>query len=157
MPKRNIPQQFSGDVSVDSCRTHANNRVPVSLETLFLGNRNEVRKLSGLIPRVIAPVGVIETLQDIERLSADVSPRLVVALDSFGEGIRLNLLQHIKTRLNSAAVICLVDSISQQQEIELRSVGLIFLGSRETFINHAWKIVERVSQSSVGFRPESCR
>jgi hypothetical protein len=59
--------------------------------------------------------------------------------------------------MNSAAIICLVDSISQNKEIELRSVGLIFLGSRYAFLAHAKEIIEGASKSPVGFRPSMCR
>jgi hypothetical protein len=97
-----------------------------------------------LIPQELNPVAVLETTREVDRLPDNVSPRLIVTHDSFRGGISLGVLQKIKKKLNAAAMICLVNTISKRREIALRSAGLVFLGSPQIFFSHAREIVGKV-------------
>ena len=144
--KRN---QSTGEIPLFPQRTRKITGKSVSMQTLFLGDKKEVQKLSRSIPQELKPVGILESTWEIDRLPSDVSPRLVVTLDSFSDGISLRLLRKIKKKLSAAAMICLVDSISNEREIELRSAGLVFLGSPQRFLHHASEIVGNVCKSAV--------
>lgn len=126
------------------CRMNEIMDKPEYLQTIILGKKCEVDVLTPLIPQELNPVAVLETTRELDRLPDNVSPRLIVTHDSFRGGISLGVLQKIKKKLNAAAMICLVNTISKRREIALRSAGLVFLGSPQTFSDHAREIVGRV-------------
>jgi hypothetical protein len=127
-----------------ACGTKKIKDAPEHLQTIILGKKTEVDALTSFIPHELNPVGVFETIPEIDRLPDDVSPRLIVTHDSFRGGINLRVLQKIKKKLNAAPMICLVNTISKRREIALRSAGLVFLGSPQIFFSHAREIVGKV-------------
>lgn len=126
----------------------------IGLQTIVLGKKHEIQWLSRFLPHELGPVSLLETTREIDRLPVAASPRLIVAIDSFPGGINLSLLQKIKSKLNAAAMICLVSNISEEMEIELRSAGLVFLGSHQSFLSHAEEIIGNVCKSPVSQRLE---
>jgi len=84
------------------------------------------------------------------------SPQLVVVTDDFPGGASPQLLAHIKRELNPAAMICLADDISAELEIELRSIGLVFLGGYQDFFDRANSIF-RFFQKEFRNNPETIK
>ena len=56
-------------------------------QTIILGKKHEVQGLSRFIPPDLNPVCQLESMREIERLPSGMSPRLIVAIDSFPGGI----------------------------------------------------------------------
>jgi hypothetical protein len=127
---------------------------PMGLQTIVLGKKHEIQWLSRFLPKELGPVSLLETTREIDRLPVAASPRLIVAIDSFPGGINLSLLQKIKMKLNAVAMICLVSNISEEMEIELRSAGLVFLGSHQSFLSHAEEIIGNACKCPVSPRME---
>jgi hypothetical protein len=141
MLERSYGNQLTAQKPSSPCRTEKIMDDPEYLQTIILGKKCEVDALTPFIPQELNPVCVLETTLEIDQLSDDISPRLIVTHDSFRGGINLRVLQKIKKKLNAAPMICLVNTISRRREIELRSAGLVFLGSPRIFLSHAREIV----------------
>lgn len=120
----------------------------MNLRTVFLGKKNDVGKIKQFIPKALSPVYLFETTREIDNFPVCATPRLAVILDSFPGGINLSLIQKVKTRLNAGAIICLMNTISREAEIELRSAGLVFLGTPRTFSKFAEQIIESICSDS---------
>ena len=108
---------------------------------VILGKRNRIQPLIKVVSQAFDSIRLMESLENIKRPSAWLSPQLVVVTDSLPGGISLRLLEQVKKILTPAAMICLTRRISSDREIELRSVGLIFLGNEKTFIDCADAII----------------
>lgn len=61
---------------------------------------------------------------------------VIIVTDSIKSTLNKNLLYELRTLFPKAKVICLVDQITQQIEMHLRSFSLVFLGSYDYFGKH---------------------
>ena len=101
-------------------------------------------RTQGLVQAVSAgfdSIRLIESKDELVRPSIWMSPQLVLVTDDFPGGVSLKLLEHVKRELNPVAMICLVNDISAELEIELRSIGLVFLGEYREFFDRADLII----------------
>ena len=113
-----------------------------SSKALILGRKEELGDLCRLLEKSYDQVTLAETLQDLDNNERGKEPvKLAVMTDSFPETLTLGLLNRVRQRFAPENMICLSNEIDPENEIHLRSAGLIFLGSYGNFFAHADNII----------------
>jgi len=103
---------------------------------ILLGRRERIVRLIKMVSQSYDSILVIESFAKVKRPLIWLSPQLVIITDSFPGGLDPGLVDLVKKKLNPDKLICLASDISPWMEIELRSAGLIFLGSYKEFLNY---------------------
>jgi N-acetylglucosaminyldiphosphoundecaprenol N-acetyl-beta-D-mannosaminyltransferase len=117
---------------------------------VILGQKSEVQRLQQVLEVIFNHVDILESIREVNFLPAAISPRLLVATDSFHDGLNLSLLETVKAKLSPGEIICIAKHFDTPMEIKLRSAGLTFLGSYEAFFNYAEEILGGVSERRFG-------
>lgn len=109
-----------------------------NVHILVVGKRSKkVKQVKDSLTRYFSRVTLVSTLADIENSCDSNYLTLIVVTDAIRdkEKNKLNkeFLINLRTLYPYAKVLCLFDSITHDVEINLRSGGLIFLGSYERF------------------------
>lgn len=117
---------------------------------VILGQKSEAQRLQQVLRVTFNHIDILENNRELNLLSAAISPRLLVATDSFHDGLNLSLLETVKAKLSPGEIICIANHIDAPLEIKLRSAGLAFLGSYEAFFNYAEEILGGVSKPRSG-------
>jgi N-acetylglucosaminyldiphosphoundecaprenol N-acetyl-beta-D-mannosaminyltransferase len=117
-------------------------------KAVILGKKLELQTLYSLIAREYQQVTLAETTQDIEHLKPGKQPfKLAVITDSFQENLSRKLINTIKQKINPESMICLSKAFDAEKERELRSTGLIFLGSYQNFFEFSDDIISHTFAS----------
>lgn len=109
---------------------------------VVLGRSNSVHRLVQVVSQTFDSIRLIESQEELERHPTTLSPLLTVITDSFPGGVSPGLLDQVKNKLSPGALICIANNISAKKEIELRSIGLVFLGSYREFFDCAGAIIQ---------------
>jgi len=123
---------------------------------VVLGKKIAIRELLHLLGFTFTRIDVAETLQDIDHLPEAVRPDVLMATDSIAGGLSRLILETAKTRLRPRAIICLANGIDAQTEVEMRTVGLSFLGTDETFFSHADAVLKSSIRGRTGSPAPPC-
>ena len=116
--------------------------LPAVIDALILGNKVEVASLSSLLQNTDYRITLAESAEELELISKQRRHfELVVITDSFSESPDAKLVGYIKQHLNPCKIICLSKSEDEELERSLRSSGLIFFGSYQSFLVVAEKII----------------
>jgi len=107
---------------------------------VVLGKRSSTYWLKKILDRSFATVELVESQTELKRLATEPPTLALLVTDSFPGGIPLQLLSELKARLTPRLIICLADTLDSATEVELRSLGICFLGSYVTFIKNAEQI-----------------
>ncbi len=113
---------------------------------LVLGSRAGVRDLLQVLGFSFTRIDVVEAFEDIDGLPGIKQPDLLVATDSVSGGLTPPQLEAAKSKLKPGATICLTHCADDRTEVRLRSVGLVFLGTCETFLERAGTILKGFSE-----------
>ncbi len=104
---------------------------------IVLGRRESVQHLVQVVSQTFDSIRLIESVSELEKYQAMFTSHLTVVTDSFPGGVTPHLLVQVKEKLNPRALICLAENINVKTEIELRAIGLAFLGSYQAFFQRA--------------------
>jgi hypothetical protein len=111
-----------------------------SMRCVVLGKRGSTYWMKKLLEGNWSYVELIESRAELQRLRPMPQPLALLATDSFPGGIQVELLREFKNKLSPKLIICLADTFDAAAEIELRCIGVSFLGSYLTFISNADRI-----------------
>jgi CheY-like chemotaxis protein len=138
---------------------HAYNRPDLMgmVNTLILAKKAEAEQLYSLLQNTGYHITLAENAQELEIISELRQPfKLVLITDSFSELSSPGLVNYIKQHLKLDKIIYLSKSEDHEKERTLRSLGLIFLGSYQSFsvfaeriINHILKRPDQIDRNKV--------
>ncbi len=109
---------------------------------VILGQKRETGVLQQILGLSGKEIHIAESIRDMDHLPRAFSPRLLMATDRIPGGICRIRLEKAKVRLKPRAIICLTKGVDAAEEIELRAIGLVFLGTYDMFFSHAETILE---------------
>lgn len=116
--------------------------IPRVINALILGKKIEVASLCSLLQNTNYHISLAESTEELELISTQRHHfELIVMTDSFSEAPDAKLLSYIKQHLNPCKIICLSKNEDEENERLLRSLGLIFFGSYQSFLVVAEKII----------------
>ena len=97
--------------------------------------------------------GKVDLLTDLEQLNSLTADNfaVIVVTDTFGDVLKPDFFADIRSLHPRAGLLCLFDRISQQTEKDMRSAGLLFLGSYDHFEDCYGSVLERA------LRPQKTR
>jgi len=114
----------------------------VTHRCVVFGQKLAVRELQQVLAFTFTRIDVVEAVQDIDLPTENVRPDLLLVTDSVAGGLSRLQLETAKAKLRPRAIICLTNGVDAQTEVELRAVGLAFMGTCETFFDHADSILK---------------
>jgi len=118
---------------------------------VVLGKHSSTYWLKKMLEDSFAEVELVENQAELKQLAREPHPLTLLATDSFPGGIPVALLRELKVKLVPRLIICLADTIDSATEVELRSLGISFLGSYITFNRNAEQIFAKaISEARCG-------
>ena len=115
---------------------------------LLIGKNSEnIRKLKSMLAGYFTEILQIEDRIDIERLSK-ININLIVITDSMDCAPWAKLLSNLKSWFPETKILGQFQRIDAEIEAELRSEGLIFLGSFEHLRNNFEDIIKTISNTA---------
>ncbi len=108
---------------------------------IVLGGNLEIEHLCRILGFAFEEVHLVETESEMDRLSFNVPVSFLVATDSFPGGLDRSLLESAKEKFAPRVVLCFVNHMDRETEISLRSTGLAFLGTIDSFKEQAGKVL----------------
>ncbi len=114
---------------------------------LILGHGEAVRKLEQVLATEYKNTLVVESFNKIQQLAPCFSLDLLVVTDQLNEFCPPARIKQIKTRLKPRAIVGVFNKLTSNQEIALRSIGMVFLGNHETFMFNHRSILASCSHS----------
>lgn len=108
---------------------------------VIIGRQQEVYWLESILEPYFSKVYVVESTTDVANLPPSRLMLLVLATDTCPGKLHLTLIKSIKAKMKPLLTICLMDDIKPNVEVKLRSTGLSFLGSYNTFLKHVESIL----------------
>ena len=116
---------------------------PKTEKVLVFGKRNsKVRELERILAEYFHCIYLVSDLTDMARLVANDCFNVIVVTDSMGDKLNKYFFSDLRILFPDARVLCLVDQITQEMEIAMRSIRLVFLGSYEHFGKHCQDILQ---------------
>ena len=108
---------------------------------LFGKKNNKVKEIERILKRHTLGVKLVsETGRHIEPDQGD-GFSLIVVTDSIEDRVDENYILNLRQSFPRAKVLSLFDDVSPEIEMNMRSAGLIFLGSYEHFIRESAHII----------------
>lgn len=107
---------------------------------VILGRNSSIYWLKELLGEDFSQIQVVENSDQLEKLDSSPPTQAVVGTDTLPGTLLREALVRLQQRLSPRMTLCLVDSLDAATEVELRSLGLCFLGSYITFSKHAEQI-----------------
>lgn len=115
---------------------------------ILLGKKSAIQPLVDVVSHVFDSIRLIESYDNIRRPHAWIKPELVVVTDSFPGGLNRHILDYVKATLAPARILCLGQFISPGNEVDLRSSGLVFMGSYDEFLRDAVDILRPLGKKA---------
>lgn len=108
---------------------------------LFGKNNSKVKEIARILKRHTLEVKLVsETGRHIEPDQGEIFS-LIVVTDSIRDKVDENYIANLRQSFPRAKVLSIVDDLSPEIEMNMRSAGLIFLGSYEHFIKDSADII----------------
>lgn len=112
-------------------------------KVLVFGKRNrKVRDVERILAEYFNCVCLVADVIDIARLVVNDCFNVIVVTDSIGDKMNKDFFLDLRVLFPDARVLCLVDQITQEMEMVMRSIRLVFLGSYEHFGKYCQYIIE---------------
>jgi PleD family two-component response regulator len=106
---------------------------PKTEKVLVFGKKNDkIRELERILAEQFHCICLVTDLNDIASLVANDYFDVIVVTDSMGD-MNKDFFSDLRILFPDARVLCLVDQITLEMEMVMRSIRLIFLGSYEYF------------------------
>ncbi|MBC8179070.1 MAG: hypothetical protein ISR61_01665 [Desulfobacteraceae bacterium] len=111
-------------------------------QALLFGKRNnKVKEIERILKRYTLGVKLVsETGPHVEPDQGSAFS-LIVVTDSIGDKVDKNYIAKLRQSFPQAKVLSLFDDMNPEIEMNMRSAGLIFLGSYEHFIKESADII----------------
>jgi len=117
---------------------------------LVFGKGNKkVKELERILTEHFYRVCLVSDLSDMVHLVVNVHFNVIVVTDSMGDGLNKDFFSDLRILFPHAKVMCLVDQITQEMEMAMRSTRLVFLGSYEHFGKHSLDILQSAVKSNM--------
>jgi len=117
---------------------------------LVFGKGNKkVKELERILAEHFHRVCLVSDLSDMVHLVVNDHFNVIVVTDSMGNRLNKDFFSDLRISFPDARVICLVDQINKQMEMELRSNRLVFLGSYEHFGKYSLDILQSAVKSNL--------
>jgi len=101
---------------------------------LMFGKTNKsIKKLEQILAGHFNNVYMITDPASLMNLPLDVNFYIIVVTDSIEYPLNKGFFSYLKEFYPDAVLVCIVDQITQEMEIVMRSSGLLFLGSYDHF------------------------
>ncbi len=100
---------------------------------VFRKGNKKVKELERILAEHFHRVCLVSDLSDMVHLVVTVHYKVIVVTDSMGDGLNKDFFSDLRILFPDAKVMCLVDQITQEMEMAMRSTRLVFLGSYEYF------------------------
>ncbi len=111
-------------------------------KAVIFGKKEKVADLFQLLESRYNKVTLTETEYELEQLAPERHAiGLAIMTDSFPVKLSAGLLHRVRRKLAPQNMICLSADIDHEKEKNLRSAGLIFLGSYRSFFAYAERII----------------
>lgn len=119
---------------------------------LIFGKRNKkVKELEGILAEHFFKAILVSRLTDLSKLLSSDRYELIVVTDAFKDKLNKDFFVKLKRMFPDAKMLCLFDKITQEVEVTLRSVGIVFLGSYDQF----GKLSRDILQSALKSKKEN--
>ncbi len=123
---------------------------PKTEKVLVFGKRNrKVRELERVLAEHFHHICLASDLTDMARLIANDCFNVIVVTSSMGDKLNKDFFLDLRILFPDARVLCLVDQITQEMEMVMRSIRLVFLGSYEYFGKHYQDILQSALKSKL--------
>lgn len=130
---------------------------PKASEILIVGKKTRrITHLKTLLDEHFKDVFVLDAAA-ISRRIATSDYNVIIVTDSTCVALDRKLLTDLKTFWPQAKLLCLVDRITGETEIAVRSAGVIFLGTYEHFTANCLNILELALQAGQPRTSEASR
>ena len=117
---------------------------------LVFGKGNKkVKELERILAKHFHRICLVSGLSDMVQPVVNDHFNVIVVTDSMGDGLNKDFFSVLRISLPDARVICLVDKITQEMEMAMRSTRLVFLGSYEHFGKHCQDILQSAVKSNM--------
>ncbi|MBL7177944.1 MAG: hypothetical protein ISS66_19145 [Desulfobacteraceae bacterium] len=116
---------------------------------LVFGKRNnKVEELEHIMAEYFYSICLVSDLTDMAQLAANDHFNVIIVTDSLGYKLNKDFFYELRVLFPQARVLCLVDHITQEMEMAMRSARLVFLGSYEHFCKQYQDIVQSAVKSN---------
>jgi len=122
---------------------------PKTKKVLVFGKKNnKIWELERILAEQFHCICLVTDLCDIAYLVANDYFNVIVVTDSMGD-MNKDFFLGLRILFPDARVLCLVDQITQEMEMVMRSIRLVFLGSYEYFGKYYQDILKSALKSNV--------
>ena len=122
---------------------------PKTEKVLVFGKKNDkIRELERILAEQFHCICLVTDLNDIASLVANDYFNVIVVTDSMGD-MNKDFFSDLRILFPDARVLCLVDQITLEMEMVMRSIRLIFLGSYEYFGKNYQDILKSALKSNM--------
>ena len=121
---------------------------PKTKKVLVFGKKNDkICELEGILAEQFHCICLVTDLNNIAGLVANEYFNVIVVTDTMGD-MNKDFFSDLRILFPDARVLCLVDQVTQEMEIVMRSIRLVFLGSYEYFGKHYQDILKSALKSN---------
>ena len=121
---------------------------PKTEKVLVFGKKNDkIRELERILAEQFHCICLVTDLNDIVSLVANDYFNVIVVTDTM-MGMNKDFFSHLRILFPDARVLCLVEQITLEMEMVMRSIKLVFLGSYEYFGKHYQDILKSALKSN---------
>jgi hypothetical protein len=116
---------------------------------VFRKGNKKVKELECILAEHFHRVCLVSDLSDMVHLVVTVHFNVILVTDSMGDGLSKDFFSDLRILFPDAKVMCLVDQITQEMEMTMRSIRLVFLGSYEYFGKYSLDILQSAVKSNM--------
>ena len=121
---------------------------PKTEKVLVFGKKNDkIWELERILAEQFHCICLVTDLNDIVSLVANDYFNVIVVTDTM-MGMNKDFFSHLRILFPDARVLCLVEQITLEMEMVMRSIKLVFLGSYEYFGKHYQDILKSALKSN---------
>ena len=121
---------------------------PQYSNVLIMGNRNRrVQRLVRILSEYFNQVYRISDLSEMANLPSADPFCVIVVTDSIERPLNRAFFSDLRAYYPDARLVCVVDRITREMEIAMRSAGLLFLGSYNHFSKYCHDILQSAKKS----------
>jgi len=122
---------------------------PKTEKVLVFGKKNDkIRELERILAEQFYCICLVTDLNDIASLVVNDYFNVIVVTDSMGD-MNKDFFSDLRILFPDARVLCLVDQITLEMEMVMRSIRLVFLGSYEYFGKNYQDILKSALKSNM--------
>jgi len=110
---------------------------------LLLGKRSsKVKRVEGILKKYALDAQVVSETGHLLRPSVKENFKLIVVTDALEDTVGVGFMQGVRDSFPNAKLVSIFDDIIPEIEINMRSAGVVFLGSYDHFFREAGDILK---------------